>query len=184
MRTQPAVKGALRLFSRIVSGLAFAAASILPAAAFANSAGINSGLPLPRFVSLKSSRVNMRVGPGPEYQVEWLYLRRGFPVEIIQEYDNWRKVRDVEGNEGWILGALLSGERTAIVAPWNEKNNLVEMRSDPQATNAIVAHVEPGAVTSIKSCRESWCRVEAQGVSGFVRQNQLWGVYPDEALNN
>lgn len=157
---------------------------VLPVAAFANNAGNNSGLPLPRFVSLKSSRVNMRVGPGPEYQVEWLYLRRGLPVEIIQEYDNWRKVRDVEGNEGWILGALLSGERTAIVAPWNQRENLVDMRSGPQGPNRIVAHVEPGTVTSIKSCKDSWCLVEARGVAGYMRQNHLWGVYPDEALGN
>ena len=78
-----------------------------------------SGLPLPRFVSLKAQRVNMRVGPGRDYKVEWMYTKAGLPLEILQEYDNWRKVRDPEGNEGWILHSLLSGERTAIVAPWD-----------------------------------------------------------------
>lgn len=79
-----------------------------------------SGLPLPRFVSLKSAKVNSRTGPGVNYAIEWLYLKAGLPVEILQEYDNWRRIRDSEGSEGWINQTLLSGKRTAIVAPWQK----------------------------------------------------------------
>jgi SH3-like domain-containing protein len=79
-----------------------------------------SGLPLPRFVSLRANRVNLRVGPGTNYAVEWMYLKSGLPMEIIQEYDNWRRVRDADGAEGWINQSLLSGNRTAVVAPWHK----------------------------------------------------------------
>ena len=94
--------------------------SALPAAAAAAQSGAigPSGLPLPRFVSLKSGSVNSRIGPGVNYPVDWLYLKPGLPMEIIQEYDNWRRVRDADGAEGWINQSLLSGERTAIAAPW------------------------------------------------------------------
>ena len=77
-----------------------------------------TGLPLPRFVSLKSRKVNLRVGPGQDYATSWLYLKPGLPVEIIQEYDNWRRIRDADGTEGWVFHSLLSGERSAIAAPW------------------------------------------------------------------
>lgn len=143
-----------------------------------------SGLPLPRYVSLKSERVNMRIGPGREYQVEWLYLKRGLPMEVIQEYDNWRKVRDPEGNEGWILHSLLSGTRTVIVAPWDSARSHVEMREQPETGARIVARIEPNVVAPVAACANGWCQLTAGGTTGFVRQNQLWGVYPDEKLEN
>jgi len=143
-----------------------------------------SGLPLPRYVSLKSGRVNMRVGPGTEYQVEWLYLKRGLPMEVIQEFDNWRKVRDPEGNEGWILHSLLSGSRTVIIAPWNKgkKDGMFEMHAKPTSNSPLVAQVEPGVVASVSKCDSGWCEVSAGDANGYMRKNQLWGVYPDEEL--
>ena len=91
-----------------------------------------SGLPLPRFVSLKSGRVNSRIGPGVDYSVDWLYLKPGLPMEIIQEYDNWRRVRDADGAEGWVNQSLLSGRRTAIAAPWQKgKDAKINLLSDP-----------------------------------------------------
>jgi SH3-like domain-containing protein len=167
---------------RLALAAALTAAGI--AAAGPAGAGEPSGLPIPRFVSLKAARVNMRVGPGDEYQVEWLYLKRGLPVEIIQEYDNWRKVRDSEGNEGWILHSLLSGERSAIVAPWKSRRELVDLRVEAEAAATVVARVEPGVVAQVDSCANAWCRIEAGGAKGHVRQNQLWGVYPDEIVKN
>jgi SH3-like domain-containing protein len=181
MRTLPAPRGiAHRMYPLLASALV-AAAAIAPDPGHAGQGG---ALPLPRFASLKAARVNMRVGPGDEYQVEWLYLKRGLPVEIVQEYDNWRKVRDAEGNEGWILHSLLSGERTAIVAPWNSRRNVVEMRASADAGAAVVARIEPGVVAPVKSCANAWCMLEAGGAKGHVRQNQLWGVYPDEIVKD
>jgi SH3-like domain-containing protein len=117
-----------RLSLLAASCLALTATVIVPAGPFglsgpgvahAQSAGKGpSGLPLPRFVSLKATRVNLRIGPGRDYAVAWLYTRPGVPMEVIQEYDNWRRVRDAEGTEGWVYQSLLSGDRTATVAPW------------------------------------------------------------------
>lgn len=155
--------------------------------AHAQSAAVGkSGLPLPRFVSLKSKRVNMRVGPGQDYQVVWMYLKRGLPMEIIQEFDNWRKVRDPEGNEGWILHSLLSGKRTAIIAPWDgeAKDKRVSLYENPDDTSPIAAEIEPGVVTSVGECTDNWCRLQIASYEGYVKKNALWGVYPDELIDD
>ncbi len=145
-----------------------------------------SGLPLPRYVSLKAQRVNMRVGPGRDYKVEWMYTKAGLPLEILQEYDNWRKVRDFEGEEGWILQSLLSGKRTAIVAPWkrNEKDGMVQLKNAPDTKAAVVAQMEPGVVTKVSECQNGWCEIKAGKVSGYALQDQLWGVYPNEKFDD
>lgn len=149
------------------------------ATAFAVTKG-PSGLPLPRYVSLKSERVNMRIGPGQAYQVQWLYLKRGLPMEVIQEYDNWRKVRDPEGNEGWVLHSLLSGERTAIIAPWSSSREMVAMRTGPEESAPLAARLESGVVATVGQCGQGWCKLKAGGIEGFVDQKLLWGVYPGE----
>ncbi|MEM7463970.1 MAG: SH3 domain-containing protein [Pseudomonadota bacterium] len=167
-----------RKLGLITTSLAVAGA-VLCTPAFALTTG-PSGLPLPRYVSLKSERVNMRIGPGQAYQVQWLYVKRGLPMEIIQEYDNWRKVRDPEGNEGWVLHSLLSGQRTAIVAPWSGNKKLVSMRRDPDNSAPLSARLEPGVVVAVDECADGWCKLSAEGVAGFVDQKLLWGVYPGE----
>lgn len=142
-----------------------------------------SGLPLPRFVSLKSSRVNMRVGPGLTYAVNWMYMKSGLPMEVIQEYDNWRRVRDAEGAEGWINQALLSGRRTAIAAPWFKgKQAAIELYARPERDARTVVRVEPGAVGQIRTCNGKWCEMEFAGHKGWIDQTLLWGAYPGEAV--
>ncbi|MCO5063702.1 MAG: SH3 domain-containing protein [Rhizobiaceae bacterium] len=142
-----------------------------------------SGLPLPRFVSLKSGRVNVRTGPGLNYAVEWLYLKAGLPMEILQEYDNWRRVRDSEGAEGWVNQSLLSGKRTAIVAPWQKGKEInVNLLSEPDEKSSVVAILEPGVVGKIKTCNGLWCEATFDGNSGWVRQTLIWGAYPDEQV--
>ena len=144
-----------------------------------------SGLPLPRFVSLKSERVNMRVGPGIDYAISWRYLRSGVPMEIIQEYDNWRRVRDAEGAEGWINQALLTGERTAVAAPWmrnREEEVFVMMHSEREKRGRLIAKLEPGVVLRVNGCDGAWCEAAADGTQGWVAQAELWGAYPGEAF--
>ena len=143
-----------------------------------------SGLPLPRFVSLKSRRVNLRIGPSTDYAVEWLYTRSGIPMEIIQEYDHWRRVRDPDGTEGWIHKSLLTGERTAVIAPWKrgEDEVFVTLRHRPLRSADTVAMLEPGVVVGIDECNGDWCLGEVQGASGWIAQNEIWGVYPGEAF--
>jgi len=144
--------------------------------------GVRDQLPLPRFVSLKAARVNLRVGPGKDYAVSWLYLKPGLPVEIIQQYDQWRRIRDAEGTEGWVHRSLLSGDRTALTAPWlkGKRDATVAMHRSAATDGPVVAEMEPGVVTRVSECSFGWCQVEAAGRRGFVAQNEIWGVYPDE----
>ena len=145
-----------------------------------------SGLPLPRFVSLKSTRVNMRVGPSIEYKVEWLFTRRGLPLEILQEFDNWRKVRDSEGDEGWINKSLLSGERTVLVSPWEKTNSdiLINLWIQPDTSTQLIAKLEPGVLAQVETCDKDWCKIiiDDKNITGFAKQSVLWGVYPDETI--
>lgn len=149
-----------------------------------------SGLPLPRFVSLKSERVNMRVGPGKEYAVSWMYLKSGLPFEIIQEYDNWRRVRDSEGTMGWIHGSLLSGKRTAITTPWRTgaSDKTINVYESPKSGAKEVAYVEPGVLAYIQKCDGVWCELEISSdgkkIHGYTDQTDLWGAYPDERFED
>lgn len=146
--------------------------------------GKSSGLPLPRFVSLKSGRVNSRVGPGVTYGVDWLYTKSGLPMEITQEFDNWRRVRDSDGAEGWVNQTLLSGKRTAIVTPWQKgKKVQISVLARPEQGAATVAYVEPGVIGQIKNCDGQWCEMVFAGHEGYVTQKLLWGAYPGEAVN-
>ena len=163
-------------------------AMLVPASgpAIAQTASVGpSGLPLPRFVSLKSGKVNLRIGPGLNYPVDWLYLRAGVPMEIIQEYDNWRRVRDADGAEGWINQSLLSGRRTAIAPPWQRgKETELLLRAGPDTTSRIVARLEPGVVGTIRACNGQWCEMEFDGHRGWLSQTQIWGAYPGETYKD
>ena len=144
-----------------------------------------SGLPLPRFVSLKSGRVNSRVGPGFNYAVDWMYLKSGLPMEIIQEYDNWRRVRDADGAEGWINQSLLSGRRTAIAAPWQRgKAARIDLLAEPRTEAETVAILEPGVIGTIKSCTGEWCEMSFDGHTGWIDQSLVWGAYPGELVKD
>jgi len=144
-----------------------------------------SGLPLPRFVSLKSNKINVRVGPDQnKYAIAWSYRRQGLPVEIIQEYDNWRRIRDSDGEQGWINQALLSGKRTAMITPWQkDKKQLLDMYRQPAADSALVARAEPGVIGNIRQCDGEWCELEVGENRGWLKQDLLWGVYPGEKIN-
>lgn len=143
--------------------------------------GRTTGLPIPRFVSLKKNPANVRVGPGTGYIIEWTFVRRGLPVEITAEFGRWRRIRDWSGKSGWILGALLSGKRTAMVAPWPGKK-LIRMRASGRANAAIVALVQRHVLVHIDSCDGTWCEVRAKSQCGYILQTNLWGVYPGEVI--
>jgi SH3-like domain-containing protein len=161
---------------------------VAPAAAAPDAPGVTrgpSGLPLPRFVSLKSGRVNSRIGPGLNYSVDWLYLKPGLPMEVIQEYDNWRRVRDADGAEGWINQSLLSGRRTAIVAPWHRgKGARIDLLSQPDSNASRVAAVEPGVIGTIRHCTGEWCEMTLDGYTGWISQSLVWGAYPGELVKD
>ena len=169
----------------LLSGLILAgAAAISVRAASAASeiaTGTVSGLPVPRFVSLKSDRVNVRGGPNKDQDVRWVYTRAGMPVEITAEFENWRRIRDWEGAEGWVYHSLLSGKRTAVIVP-KLKDELVPLYESANAETAVVARLQSGVVGTLKNCSGTWCRIAGQGFDGFIRQERLWGAYPNEKV--
>lgn len=144
--------------------------------------GTVSGLPIPRFVSLKSDRVNVRAGPNKDQDVRWVYTRAGMPVEITAEFENWRRIRDWEGAEGWVYHSLLSGKRTAVVVP-QLKSELVPLYSDPDGESAVTARLQAGVLGSLRSCDGTWCRFSGKNFSGYIRQDRLWGAYPKEKVD-
>lgn len=143
--------------------------------------GPKSGLPVPRFVSLKPDRVNVRGGPTRDHEVTFVYTRAGLPVEITAESDNWRRIRDWEGSEGWVYHSLLSGRRTAVVTP-KDKTQLVPLYDAGGADAMVIARLQAGVLAAVKRCTGSWCRIAGPGFDGWVVQEQLWGVYPNEKV--
>lgn len=137
-----------------------------------------TGLPLPRFASFRASEVFMRTGPGTRYPVEWIYRRRDLPVQIIAEFDTWRKVRDWNGAVGWVHRAMLSGRRTAITVA-----DETVLRRAPDMNAPAVARAEPGVVARILSCDGGWCRIDAGGMTGWAPRRALWGTFANEKVD-
>lgn len=144
--------------------------------------GTVTGLPIPRFVSLKADRVNLRRGPSRSHQVEWVLLHSGLPVEITAEFENWRRVRDHAGDEGWVFHTLLSGRRTALFAPWSDTDELIDLRQLPNTGAPVRARVGSRVIGDVSSCDNGWCEIDLEQVRGWVSQDQLWGVYPGERV--
>jgi SH3-like domain-containing protein len=143
--------------------------------------GPKSGLPLPRFVSLKPDRVNVHTGPTRDHDVAFVYTRTGLPVEITAESDNWRRIRDWEGSEGWVYHSLLSGKRTALVAP-KDKTHLVPLYDKSDSSGTVVAQLQAGVLAQVKHCSAHWCRISGPHFDGWIVQEQLWGVYANETV--
>lgn len=145
-----------------------------------------SGLPVPRFVSLKSDRVNMRKGPGTDYPTAWVYRRAGLPLEVIKEFEGWRQVRDADGAAGWVLQSFLSGRRTALVLPWEIKPGApapkIALRSSDSEHARPVAMIEAGVIANLSTCDGRWCRVNIDKYQGYIEQKKLWGVYQGEVF--
>ncbi len=185
-RSIPGARLFTRLLARLVvcvaALLAGSGTTLLPASAQGTSTGA-SGLPVPRFVSLKSDRVNVRVGPSREYNIAWTFVHTGLPVEIIAEFENWRQIRDWEGKQGWVFHSLLSGRRTALITPW-EKSDRTPLRARSRSDADIVAELEPYVLTTVSECAGGWCKVNGDNYEGWLDQTRLFGVYPDELIDN
>jgi SH3-like domain-containing protein len=166
----------------IVAILAGLVVSSQVRAASEPASGSASGLPVPRYVSLKSDRVNVRSGPTKDHEVAWVFTRSGLPVEITAEFENWRRIRDSEGSEGWVYHSLLSGRRTAVVTA-RDKDQLIAVSDAPKQDSEITAQLQPGVMTQVKRCDGKWCRVNGRNFEGWVPQERLWGVYPNEKVD-
>ncbi len=178
---------ALILAMALWGGLGFVTPVGAQAPAIQNgiTVGPVTGFPLPRFVSIRPNEANVRVGPGSAYDIRWTFVRAGLPVEITAEFGNWRKIRDMEGDEGWIRHDLLTGRRTAVIAPWSDGDPIPARRAaDADASTRFL--LQPGVLAEILECDGNWCEVNSANPQaqwrGYVRQTSLWGAYPDEAF--
>src|SRR5579863_3510331 len=124
------------------------------------------------FASIKSDKIFMRVGPGDQYDVKWVYHRKGLPVEVLGTYDAWRRVRDMDGEIGWIHTALLSRERTAVVTG----QGTAPVLRDAEANSRVIAEAKPGTVGRLRHCEAISCEVKFEGAEGWVSRSRLWGL--------
>lgn len=136
-----------------------------------------TGLPLPRFVSLKSNDANMRKGPGTRYPIYWVYKRKHLPIEIINEYGHWRQVRDHEGVEGWMHKGMFSSTRYVIT-----QGEVQSLKSDSEDDSNNLLQIQAGVIASLQHCNANWCEVTVQDHTGWLPKSGLWGVYPQEVI--
>ncbi len=141
--------------------------------------GTNTGLPLPRFASLKSDEVNLRTGPGTRYPIDWVYRRRDLPVQIEREFELWRLIADADGVKGWVHQATLAGRRSFVVVGAEHV-----MRADPADAAAAVARLKPGVVGRLRTCDANapWCQVQVGDYRGWLKRDAFWGTFPGEAV--
>ncbi len=156
----------------------FVAALLAAASGPALAADSDTSLAVPRFVSLHSDRVNLRTGPGRRYPIEWVLTRKDMPVEVIAQFEHWRRVREWDGTVGWVQEHMITGQRYVIVA----KGGVRPMFQGPDPRSAEVARTEPGVLARLLECSGPMCRIEAHDISGWMRRTDLWGVYPDESV--
>ncbi|WP_241503719.1 SH3 domain-containing protein [Ferruginivarius sediminum] len=148
-------------------------------AALAQQTGRSTGLPIPRFVSLRADEVNLRTGPGLRYPIEWVYRRQDLPVEVIEEFEAWRRIRGWDGTVGWVHGVMLQSKRTARVT--GSDIRLLRARANPDGDP--VAMLEPGAIGKLDRCKRDWCRIEFAGLIGWLQRKAFYGVLPGETLD-
>lgn len=148
----------------------------------AGSGDITGSLPVPRFVSIKADRVNVRGGPDKDHEVSFIFTRVGWPVEITAQFENWRRIRDWDGSEGWVYHSLLSGKRMAAVQ-LKRKTDLAPVHTKPDARSSIAAELEVGVIGAVDACNGTWCHLAGKNFDGWVAQDLLWGVYPSEKID-
>lgn len=147
----------------------------IPASLAPPEVGPETNLPLPRFVSLKVDEGNVRRGPSLSHRIDWIFVRRGMPLQVTAEYGHWRRVVDRDGVGGWVHYALISGNRTVIV-----EEHMLSLRRRPDPTAPVSAQLEAGVIARLDECEPDWCRIAAGGYRGWVPKTALWGVDPDE----
>jgi SH3-like domain-containing protein len=136
-------------------------------------------LPVPRFVSLSADEVNLRTGPGIRYPIRFIIRKEGLPVEVIREFEVWRQIRDMEGGEGWVHQSMLSGRRNVTL-----RGQIQTLRDKPDDDAKPVVKAEPGVIAAVEKCDTGWCRLKIASYKGWVPKNVLWGVYPDEKIED
>ena len=156
------------LFIAVVVTLSTAAQSVA-------QVGGSSGLPLPRFVSLRAAEVNLRSGPGVRYPILWVFHRKNWPVEVIDEFDNWRQVRDLRGTRGWVHRSMVQGRRFVVV----QGTEVQPLQAEANSKSGVVARLEPGVIARLEDedcAAQKWCPVSVESFSGWLPAAVLYGV--------
>ncbi len=169
MRTDSVRLAPLRM-ALVVAVAAMVWTSAVPAQT-SSATGPETGLPIPRFVSMKAVEANVRRGPSMTHRIDWVFRHRNMPLVVTGEYGHWRRVMDRDGVGGWVHYALLSGVRTVIV-----DDAMAEIRRAPDPDAPVRARAEEGAIATLETCEDGWCRIRAGGRNGWVRRDALWGV--------
>ena len=146
---------------------------------YANNTGSDTGFNIPRYVSLKSDEINLRIGPGLNYPLVLIYKKKNLPVEIVDEYDAWRKIIDIDSNIGWIHKNLIKGDRFGII--YKIENNKVKIYNKPNGNK--IAEIGKRNIVAINVCLNNWCKIKIDKISGWIEKKYLWGVYKNEELN-
>lgn len=167
---------ARRRWVRAVAGPVLALASMFYGEATARAAG-GAEAALPYFAALHADKVNLRAGPGDRYPIEWIYVRRDWPVEVIAHFDHWRRVRDWEGTEGWVHEKMLTSQHEVVVT-----GGIHGLHQGPDPNAALIARAEPGVMAKLDECRGEWCRIAAGDITGWVQRSDIWGVPPTETV--
>ena len=141
--------------------------------------GSVTGLEIPRFVSLKSNDVNLRVGPSINYPIKLKYIIQNLPLEIVDEYDVWRKARDHRGNTGWVHKSLIKGNRFIITG--HKDNADINLFSRPNGK--IIGLIKNRNILELKSCTLNWCKVTKNSFEGWILKENVWGIYKREIYN-
>lgn len=136
-----------------------------------------TGLPIPRYVSIRASEANLRVGPGSDYPIRWRLMRAGMPVQIVDEEAQWREVSMHDGERGWLYAPLLSGSRSLYVTLAQ-----APVRSAPDPRADIVALAAETVVLRARECQPGWCSVRKGDIKGWVARSMVWGVEPGEVF--
>lgn len=137
-----------------------------------------SGLDVPRFETIGSPFVNVRQGPSVEHAKLWVFDgQAGLPVEVIAETESWRQIRDSENDIGWVHAPLLSSARGVVIA-----GGMRSLRQRPDPESPIVAYLEALVVAELEECTRDWCQIRVEGYTGWVRHDEVWGVYPGEVV--
>ncbi len=159
--------------------LAVVLATVVATAAMAEKKrGPVTNLPIPRYVSLKAAKANVRRGPSTTHRIDWIFKRRDMPLVVTAEHGHWRRVQDRDGAGGWVHYALLSGNRTVIV-----EADMMPLNMRPEPNAPISAQLELGVVALLDKCDPDWCRISAGGYKGWARKSDIWGVAADEIRN-
>ena len=148
----------------------------IPAQSPSQPAASVSSLPL--FVSLRSGKVNLRSGPGVQYPIDWVYQRRDLPVQLVDKFDTWRRVRDWQGTTGWVHQTMIHGKRTVMVTVPE-----IVLRRAPDAQAAGLARLQEKVIASLKACKTGWCQIEVKGISGWLPNDAIFGLNAGERRN-